>query len=67
VRGAASNGRPYRETTASRRSSPGRTSLIATLSASRIGVELRVAAKIADIGLVWEIHGDFRFVGDRMQ
>ena len=32
-----------------------------------IGVELRVAAEIADIGLVREIHRDFRFVGDRMQ
>jgi hypothetical protein len=28
---------------------------------------LRMAAKIAEIGFVGEIHGDLRFVSDRMQ
>ena len=32
-----------------------------------IGVELRVAAKIAEIGFVGKIHRDFGFVGDWMQ
>jgi hypothetical protein len=31
-----------------------------------VGVKLRVVAEISEIGLVREIHRDFRFVGDRM-
>src|SRR5204862_631199 len=32
-----------------------------------VGIELRVATKIAEIGFVGEIHRHFRLVGDRMQ
>ena len=32
-----------------------------------IGVELRMPAKTADIGLVWKIDGDLRLVANRMQ
>ena len=32
-----------------------------------VGIELLLAAKIADIGLVRKIHRDFRFVGDWVQ